>query len=280
MSYDDYEKSVDDGAPVELYAFNSEVYDFYFTNNHVPVTFGGNVYEPMQINRSDINISGVIVSPETMDVTVPRDTEIGDKYGKAFSPPDMSLRIFRRHRQEADYKKIFVGITVMFNHRSSDLFVISCVPRIQMLLNRQMSANRYANKCNHDLFDNRCKVVRDDFTWETTIADIVGPSNQYIEVANDHNVNGRLKFGDVIINGEYRMILNNTDDVIKVRYPFTEIEIGDPVVLVAGCAKTKPACIEFDNFVNYGGFPLQPKKNVVKYTEPGFKDIIALQVNP
>ena len=273
MTYEAHEYSIEDGAPIELYQFVSigGALEFYYTNNESAITFGGKVYEPVHIARGVIDTSAIIVEPVTVDFTVPRSEDIGVWYGMPFAPPTLRVRVWRKHEGDNNYKKLFVGTSDDFSVKG-DWFTIKTKPLIQSKVHRVMCANTYGNKCNHDLFDNRCKLERDDFTWSTTVVDING---QLITVGNDHNPDGGLRFGDLIINGEYRMIIDNVANVIKVRYPLTLVEIGDPVTLVMGCNKTPGACKDFDNYVNFGGFPLTPKNNPVKTaTKPGiFTDI-------
>jgi hypothetical protein len=266
MSFDALETSIEDGQPIELYSFESAVYSFYYTNNHDAVVYGGNTYLPLQIERDTIQISAVTVSPYEFNIRMPRDCDFADLYSKPFSPPDLRVRVRRRHRGDSETRLLFIGETIRYNPLSGGIFEVTSVSKLQMLLNRRMQANRYnSGKCVHELYDNRCKVVKADFTYTTTVAALPGPTNQYIEVANDHVADEFLRLGDIIINGEYRLILSNFANVIKVRYPFTEIEVGMPVTLVKGCLHTKRMCInDFDNIVNFGGNPLSPSVNVAK----------------
>lgn len=257
--YDDANNSVDDGSPIELYSFVNETYQFFYTNNHSAITFAGNVFSPLHISRDPLAKSIDIVSAEQRKILVPLDCPLAAKYGLPYAPPDFRVRIWRKHRDVAEYRKVFFGDSIAYNVTAEETFEITCVDRIQMIVNRLMAAAKYGRKCNHHLFDNRCKVARADYTWTTEVVAISGASAQFIEVANDHNPNGRLELGDVIINGELRLILRNEDNVLKVRYPFTEINVGDEVTIVIGCRHNKFDCIDkFDNFVNFGGFPLTP----------------------
>jgi len=268
MSYDDFEYSVEDGAPIELYAFECEggALNFYYTNNEEAISFGGKTYLPLHIERELIDISAIIAEPATIDFVVPYECDLGEWYGKPFAPPMLFVRVWRKHDGDNNYKKLYLGTSDNFVIED-DLLRIETKPYIQSLVHRVMCANRYHNRCNNYLFDARCKVNKADYTWTTTVTAI---NDQFITVADDQNADDFLQFGDMIINGEYRMILSNASNVIKVRYPYTVIEVGMEVTLVAGCKRTKEACIGFDNLPNYGGFPLTPKTNPIKTaTKPG-----------
>lgn len=138
-----------------------------------------------------------------------------------------------------------------------------------------MCSTQFGKKCNFELFDERCKVVEADYTWATTVTNING---QFVTVGDDFNADNVLQFGDIIINGEYRVILSNVANVIKVRYPFTIAELGDAVTLKQGCSKTFAACNGFDNHDNFGGFNLTPKTNPIKTAvKPGlFTNILPI----
>lgn len=74
MSFNDYEYSVQDGEPYELYSFVSEGagLEYYFTTSAEAKTFGGKVYEPTHIMRTTFDVSAVIESIATVDITLPR----------------------------------------------------------------------------------------------------------------------------------------------------------------------------------------------------------------
>lgn len=264
MSFDALEYSVEDGEPYELYSFVSQGggLEYYFTTSYEAKTFEGNVYQPMQIMRTIFDVSAVIESPATVDITMARAANaLAARYGKPYSPPTLTIRVWRGHEGDSEHKKKFVGRSESFALKG-DFFVIKAKPLIESLCNRVMCSTQFGKKCNFELFDERCKVVEADYTWDTTVTAING---QYVTVADDFNADNALQFGDIIINGEYRVILSNTANVIKVRYPFTIADVSDAVVLKKGCSKTYAVCNnDFDNHVNFGGFNLTPKINPTK----------------
>ncbi len=266
MSYDTYEYSVEDGQPIELYSLESEAggLTFNYTNWTTALVHAGRTFTPMHSTRNTIDQNNALVPPASTDFIFPLASELGQWYGGVYSPPTLNVRCWRRHAAEADYKRLFVGRSDNFVV-SDNLITVQAKPLIQSLLHRIMCANKYGMLCNHDLFDFRCTVDKSFFTWTTTVEAVNG---QYITVTDDQNADDALRYGDMIVNGEYRMILRNVGDIIKTRYPFTTINVGDTVTLVTGCDKTKSTCIDvFDNYVNFGGYPLAPLGNPISVSK-------------
>lgn len=266
MSYDSLEQSTEDGQPIELYSLESEGggLAFNYTNWRAPITAFSRTFTPMHSLRNTIDQTNALVAPDATSFYFPLASDVGQWYGGVFSPPTLWVRCWRRHIADVSYKRLFVGKSDHFIVKD-DVITVEAKPFIQALLHRVMCANKYGLVCNHDLFDNRCTVDRDDHTFTTEVVAING---QFITLANDHTPDDALRFGDAIINGEYRMIIRNVSDVIKVRYPYTTINIGDEVTLVRGCDKTKQTCKNvFDNYDNFGGYPLAPLGNPISVSK-------------
>jgi hypothetical protein len=269
MSYDSQEYSVQDGSPYELYAFTTPAdIDFYFTNNHEDVVHQSNTYTPLQITRDTFKLDAKSLTPRNLEITLPRKSPFGHMYGKPFSPPDPLIRIWRGHRGSSERKKIFFGDAVQYETQD-DMLIVSAKPRTASLLSRPLVSCVYGAKCNHELFDVRCKVDADAHTWETTVSEVYTENSQFITVTSDHTSDDALVLGDIVVNGERRVIISNTANVIKVRYPFTSIEVGDAVTLIRGCNRKKETCKDvFDNYINFGGFSLTPERNEIKTRLP------------
>lgn len=262
MSYEDFEYSVQDGAPIELFSFISDGggLEYYYTNNDTEISFGGKIYEPIHIRRAAISVSAVTAQPATIDFELDRNSDLGELYSLPHAPPTLFVRVWRTHEGSTDYRKMFLGRSHNFMP-NEETIVVQTKPYIEGLIHRTLPANTLNGRCNHTFLDARCGLNRADFTWNTSVVSING---QYVTVGNDFNDNGALKFGDLIINGEYRFILDNVNNVIKVRYPFTIASPGDAAELVMGCRKTKPACDEFNNYARFGGNNLTPMINPTK----------------
>lgn len=264
MIYEDFEYSVDDGAPIELYSFECGVpeLNFYYTTGYENVSHAGRTFIPAHVSRGTIDEVSAISAPQAVSIDVALDTDLARWYGIAHAPPTLEVRIWRGHDGSGDFRKMFWGVSERFTVRN-EMLSVSVKPFIQSLLHRKMATNRYAHQCQHTLFDNRCKVPRAAHTWETTVT-AISDDGLYVTVANQFVGNDELRIGDLTINGEQRVILGNQDNVIKVRYPFTIIEVGMVAELSRGCNKLKQTCKNvYNNFHNFGGFPLIPDQNII-----------------
>lgn len=265
MTYPDREYSIDDGAPVELYAFECGVpqLNFYYTTGVDAVTHAGRTFVPAHARRSTIDEAPALNNPVSVTFELALETDLAKWYIGGQAPPTLEVRVWRGHDGDGEFRKKFWGITERFSMRNNVLLV-QAKPYVQSLLHRKVATERFSSQCNHTLFDTRCKVSRAAHTWNTKVV-AVSTDGRHITVENQHVGNGELRIGDIKINGEERVIVSNTDNVIKVRYPFTIIEIGMDVELSRGCSKTKHTCkTVFDNFDNFGGFPIMPDKNPLK----------------
>jgi hypothetical protein len=264
MIYEDFEYSVDDGAPIELYSFECGVpeLNFYYTTGYETVSHAGRTFIPAHVSRGPIDEVSAISAPQSVSIDVALNTDLARWYGIAHAPPTLEVRIWRGHDGSGEFRKMFWGVSERFTVRN-EMLSVSVKPFVQSLLHRKMATNRYAHQCQHTLFDNRCKVPRAAHTWETTVT-AISDDGLYVTVANQFVGNDELRIGDIKVNGEERVILGNQDNVIKVRYPFTIIDVGMAAELSRGCNKLKQTCKNvYNNFHNFGGFPLIPDQNII-----------------
>ena len=117
--------------------------------------------------------------------------------------------------------------------------------------------------CRANLGDDRCRVNLAPFTHSLNITAV---ENQRVFIVNGNFPDkyfdrGRLQFTSGANNGIYRDIgfyFGNKIVLSPVPAPF-EVAVGGTIAAVAGCAKTKLACItKFRNFGNFIGEPDVP----------------------
>ena len=117
--------------------------------------------------------------------------------------------------------------------------------------------------CRANLGDDRCRVDLAPFTHNLTITAV--ESKRVFSVsgglADKYFDRGRLQFTSGLNQGLYLDIgfyLDNKIILSPVPAPF-EVAVGDTVTAIAGCAKTKLACVaKFQNFQNFVGEPDVP----------------------
>lgn len=117
--------------------------------------------------------------------------------------------------------------------------------------------------CRAVLGDDRCRVDLAPFTHSLNI---IAVTNQRVfdvdgVLSDKYFDRGSLRFTSGTNNGIYRDIgfyFQNKIILSPVPAPF-KINIGDTITAIAGCAKTKLACVtKFQNFANFVGEPDVP----------------------
>ena len=263
MAYSDNDLSISDGAPVEFYKFTGELGEYYYTNDNIPHTYAGNTYLPEPITRTAIEVTSVLDSIVTVDIILPFNNELIMLYNFLKMPVNLDVEIYRWHRGTTiatETKRIWSGVAVGFpveDNRGK----ISTQSALHAKLSNSTNQIICQSQCNHILYDSRCKVVEADFTWSATVTRIRGSK---ITVDNDHNADGNLKLGKLVIDrtGENRIITDNVNNVVTVVYDFIDIVVGDTIKLIAGCDKSYTTCLNnFNNIENFGGFKWLPSDN-------------------
>jgi hypothetical protein len=116
---------------------------------------------------------------------------------------------------------------------------------------------RYQLTCNHRLFDDYCRLTKEDYKIQGEITSIDGLiiSIDILSTLED----GYLVGGEIKKNSESRKIISQTENSITVSYVFTELQVEDIVDLYPGCDGRIETCRDtFDNILNYLGFPFIP----------------------
>lgn len=258
MTYTVYDKSAALGAPYELFKFTGPLANYYYTNFNDWVSFDDNDYEPIQITRGVTEVTTITTSIQTVNFQVPTSTKLFEDNGRALTPPDMTVEVFRFHVGAEGYKRRVLG-TVTGHNTKNETYTLETKSAIQTRLTRKIASVYYQNMCNNELFDQRCKLDPEDYRHTTGITAI---SETTVTVVDDAHANGALKSGRIRIGNEERVIINNVDNVISIAYPFIQGADYDTATITRGCDLTPTTCrTVFDNFDNYTGFPTIPTEN-------------------
>lgn len=263
MTYDTRDKSVHDSEPIECYKFVGTLGTYRYTDNPVEITVNGELYVPVQIDRSTIEVGSVIGAIQTMDFDVPFDTVIAEVYGGLITPEELRVEVRRVHRGDnyaTDWKMIWRGKSVGYN-LSGRIFTVGTQNKLQTDLDAGVNSIYYQTTCNHVLYDERCKVNR---AANSTVSTVVAVSDDAVEVADDGVIDNDLRAGEILNQrtGERRLVLSNLANVITIGYAFIDIIPGDTVTMVRGCDHSFTECnVKFDNLANNGGFMYVPTKN-------------------
>lgn len=264
MSYDVKDRSVASGEPVECYEFVTAHKTWRFTSYHSAITMAGEVYEPLPITRSTIETGSIIDTLQTMDFNVPSDHEIAQTFCYTLSPRNLDVTVRRGHIGDdlsVDFKVEYVG-EILGASPAGNWGIIRTGNKLQSKLNGNLSSVIYQKLCNHKLFDERCKVVKADFTESAVVTKVQG---QIITVDDMVFAADELIGGEMVNTrtGESQGIISNDFNILRIGFTFFDIVVGDTVELTRGCNHVRLGDCKtvFDNVVNYGGFDHIPEVN-------------------
>lgn len=264
MSYDQKDKSTHDGAPIECYEFISQHKTWRYTSYQESVTVAGEVFEPLQITRTALEIGSIVDTLTTMDFNIPSDHEIAHTFCFLQSPGLLLVAVYRVHEGdnfETDYKVEYQG-ELSGATAQGNWAVIKTASIVQTRLSGNLNSIFYQRTCNHTLYDSMCKAVRADHTEEAVVTKIQG---QLITVNDPVYGDGELAGGEMTNTrtGEKQGIVANTGLTVSLGYQFFDLQVGDTVELTQGCdhARLGHCKNRFNNVVNYGGFDHIPEKN-------------------
>lgn len=264
MSYASNDKSVSSGEPFECYEFIAAHKTWLFTSEPEPKLLAGKLFLPLAITRTAEEIGSIIDSPTTVDFNVPSDHEIAQTFCHTISPKGLDVKVYRAHRSDdlsVDYRIEWWG-ELLGAAGSGKWSTLKTGNKLQGKLNGNISSVYYQKSCNHVLFDERCKMDREDFTTTATVTKVQG---QIITVDDDNNPDSELVGGEMrnVRTGEAQSIISNDLNILRVGYRFFDIVVGDTVELTLGCDHLRLGHCKnrFDNVVNYGGFDFVPEVN-------------------
>lgn len=264
MTYAGQETSREGSRPVELYKFALAGTLFPFTSAEQEVIADAVTYEPETIKRSKL-----VNTPEQkenqLNVTLPATNTFAKLFVNVIPGERASITVFQQHLTDTPTPEnvaIFKGFvsTVSFS-ANGKVATVLCRP-LTSAAGRPMPRQTYQGLCNHMLYDPRCSLLQANFEETGDVIAVSGRTvtldSTFTNLTGDYWEAGFVQFGN-----EFRLIVAQTNDVMKLNLPFAESPLSQAVKAVPGCKhRLSQDCItKFSNGDNYGGFPYVPKKN-------------------
>lgn len=254
------ELSLDDSQPIELYEFTSLYQSYFYTSDILQQSADSHTYQPLSgLERSSITVGTHENDKDELKVKVPLTSQIAIDWAFGETPPDMELSIKRLDRAGGSTYLIWKG-RVSTIEIQKHLAVMKCPTRFVSILNGKVPTILIQQQCNHVLFDEMCKVDRDDYKFTSTVAAVNGSLVTLDDLGSELDVfytNGELLN---LETGERRTISAKTSYVVKLIYSMN-ISVGDSVEVTLGCdhiRESPQGCQKFNNLPNFGGFPYIP----------------------
>lgn len=282
MSYSILDTSVEDGQPIELFRFSNTEETFKYSNGQFETVFNSETYIPIAISRSDPDLQSV-TSQRSLTVTVPADNDFVQRY-VSFVPATIDeFKLFRLHTTDGGTPETityFSGrvVSVGFKNKIAEI----TIQNFGAILDRLVPQQTTRNPCNHILYDSKCAVVDTSFAI-TGIVTAISGDGLSVTIDTGSNIvpdtglelTAQLVADPTFFNGgfisrsniELRMVRAVVDDTgnkatLTVVFPFQTLEVGNSLIMFAGCDHKLPTCdTKFANSDRYGGFPFIPEKN-------------------
>jgi uncharacterized phage protein (TIGR02218 family) len=175
-----------------------------------------------------------------------------------------TLTIYSYHRaDDTDVRVIYKGVirSVAF---TADMSVskLSVVP-VSEAFDKEIPQRTFQAACNNVLFDADCKISAGSYKHTNTVTDVTG-NTITIQGLLSAKGNGWATAG-YVANGalDYRLILEQSNDVLTLSLPFYANVLGLTLDVYAGCPRNIGVCdSKFSNRDNFGGCPYVPTKNI------------------
>ena len=262
MSFDSAETSLADGHPVRLYRFSCGAKAWCYTTGERPIEHLGLQYKalPGGIIDDGIRQTGQD-EPDTIKLTAPASLDGAQIYRGTPPSSEVALTIFDRHGGIADYLVSWSGYVRAVKWTAIDRCEIVCAPMLERMATTGLRLV-WSRACPHALYSSACGVNR--ATWRVTgvIESLDGVAVRVTAAAaypDGHFLGGYIEWP--MYDGAYyerRGISAHTGATLTLMGGTNGLTANTTVNLYPGCKQTVTGCQAFNNYRNYGGFPLLP----------------------
>jgi uncharacterized phage protein (TIGR02218 family) len=262
VTYAEREESVYEGNPIELYQFEREDgIAWRYTSSDESRIYLGNFYTAIPMQRNAIEVSQDTIKA-TLKIEMPVDEDFIQQF--VTEPPFIAIAVtvWRYHEDNTEVVGLWTGRVINIEIQESTATVL-CESSYTSL-KRNTLRRVYSVRCPHLLYGPVCKVDKNFFVENVTVASFSGtqvtstgfdltPEQYFLGGYVEHTKNGFLS---------RRFVIDQVDDTITLELPLYNLEIGDVLVSYPGCSHTLTICnTKFSNVANYGGQPWIPDKN-------------------
>ncbi len=259
MTYDARERSVQDGAPIELYRFVIGTRVYRYTSADEDQVIGADTWTRLQLERGKIEASAE-QSRNSLTIRAPRDMPVADMYRVTSPTGVIAVTVLRRHRGDSETAVIWNGRLVNVEW-GGGIVTLNCEP-ISASLQRVGLRRLYQRQCPHVLYGNACGVVRATHNTVTTVTASSGLVLTVAALATKPYAGGFVEWLQADDKIERRFISSFSGLALTLSQPFQGITNGTTVTVSPGCDHTTATCSGvYSNLPNYGGFPFIPTKN-------------------
>lgn len=272
MAFNDYEKSTENGAPIELYKFTHNNFLYCYTNADADVTFDGQVYKTgYAVSRGDISQDQEDFTGRTT-ISISRRADIPKLYISYLPTTPVSLNIYRMHATDSTHAfvQVFRGklLSCTFEGLQATLLATPATDGLK----RVIPIHTYQSSCNYAVFSQTathgtqvshgCNADPDSFKLTATVTG-TSSSGSVVTVSGTIPSSTYLVGGVIrLVTGEQRMILSQSGNTLTLEHRLANLATGTTVTLLPGCDGQETTCRnKFGNIANFSGFSRIPFNN-------------------
>lgn len=273
MGFTSPEESIELGRIVELYRFRTtgSGLDFRFTTAEEPLTDSDSlVYTPAPIRREQFQQSQDKRATE-MTVTIPYLDDVTDEFAQQYiaQPPEglTTLTIQRHHLTDSGnvFVQFWEGNVISAAYDEDGAVELLC-RGFKNIFEREGPRFKWGGTCQWILYDAGCALNAAVFTEFNVVVSALGNDGVTLTLGAGLSSPVPDLIGGKVIkdNGvDFRLIVGQVGNVITLQQPFrSDFVAGVLIDIEQGCDHSVGDCInQFDNVINYGGFPYTPGLN-------------------
>ena len=265
MTFAQYENSIEESQPVELYTFTLGGTVYRYTSSEATENDGTNDFTAKAIKRGRLEQSRE-EKASLANIELPATDAFAANYINRTPGEKATVQIRRFQRPDGATPELillFSGVVESVKFTNNGQTAVVNVSPLVIAFSRPIPRFTYQSMCNHFLYDESCTVLKTDYDETATVTSVSGAN---ITVGSIGQPLGYYQGGYVErSNGETRAVLANDtlSTVFTILLPFFDDITGETVTFYAGCDHTISTCkTKFNNVINYGGFAYVPTRNV------------------
>jgi uncharacterized phage protein (TIGR02218 family) len=268
MTYDAFETSIQNGAPVELYALTYDTTVYRYTSADTDIVHGSETWASYPIRRAAIEATQE-QARLALDIECGPDLPVLDLF--RICPPDgvVAVTVLRLHRGDGNAVTLWMGrvLSVSLDLGTAKLHCES----VYSSLLRPGLRRLYQKQCPHVLYSSACGLDRSAWAETCSVVSLDGVNLEVLGLPSgteDHSYDGGyVEWTDGSCHVERRSIRTQVGSELILTFQMPGLASASPIdaeslLVYLGCDHSLATCdAEFANSDNYGGMPYIPSKN-------------------
>lgn len=276
MSYTVYDKSKEQGAPIDLYEFKVGAKTYRYTNAEedlsAPSTGADGAasmsnYVAVPIERQPVKTNGKFEKSQ-MQIKTPVTTDLSNTF-LPYPPPYVVKVVLRqRHRTDpaGDAKVVWHGRVVSSGREGKE--AVLTVDNTLLSFKRAGLRRNFQHGCPLLFGGKLCRADLEPYKKVISVRKIedgkIVLDEQWFLPWTHEKFRGGTAEWTSDVGREARTIIATTENNFTVGGVLRGVEIGTQLTLTLGCRHDMADCRFYENINNYGGQPWIPFKNPVR----------------